>query len=188
MTAEQLITALGKRGIEISRRSLFNYRRSDPREVPDFGAVDDWVAFILKRQVYGPGRTQSPEQREAKERKAMNRNGRQQGRRNLANGDSDAEKFSLGAERKERILRLRLSNEMRRSKFEVLRQNTVTVSECVEALQRIKSVVGTDLLRLPASLSHELAYREPRHVREMLNVALRSALDRLARPETYLRF
>jgi flagellar biosynthesis/type III secretory pathway protein FliH len=187
MTAEQLITALGKRGIEISRKTLFTYRAADPGKAPaGFDAVDDWARFIRERQVYEPGRTQSTEKREAKERKAMNRNGRQRGRRNLANGDSDAEKFSLGAERKERILRLRLSNEMRRSKLEVLTRNTVTMAECEAALEGIKRRVSGELLRLPETLSHQLANREPRHVQELLTAALRSALDRLAGPETYL--
>jgi hypothetical protein len=76
MTATQLITALGSRGIEISRKTLFTYRKSDPRKAPaEFDAVDDWARFILERQIYEPGRTQAPEKREAKERRAMNRNG-----------------------------------------------------------------------------------------------------------------
>jgi hypothetical protein len=148
--------------------------------------VDDWVAFILKRQVYGPGRTQSPEQREAKERKAMNRNGRQQGRRNLANGDSDAEKLSLGAERKERILRLRLSNEMRRSKLQQLCESTITIGECEASMERLRAVVGGDLLKLPVSLCHQLAGRNPQYIQQLLTSALRSSLERLSRPENYL--
>jgi hypothetical protein len=130
MTAEQLITELGKRGVEVSRRSLFDYQKIDPGEAPaGFNDVSAWESFIRERQVYEPGRTQSTEKREAKERRAMSRDGRQPAKRKLGNGDSDAEKYSLSAERKERILRLRLSNEMRRSKLEVLRKNTVAVSE-----------------------------------------------------------
>src|SRR5258708_15534189 len=157
MTAAELIIVLGNLGIEISRRTLFTYQKSDPREAPaGFNDVSAWESFIRERQVYEPGRTQSTEKREAKERKPT-RNGRRQ-----ANGDSDAEKYSLGAERKERILRLQLSNEMRRSKLEVLRKNTVAVSECVEALEGIKRRVSGDLLKLPARLCRELAHREPR--------------------------
>jgi flagellar biosynthesis/type III secretory pathway protein FliH len=187
MTAEQLISALRKRGVEISRRSLFAYQKVDPREAPEFDAVDDWARFIRERQVYEAGRTQSTEKREAKERREMSRNGRQQAKRNLANGDSDAEKFSLGAERKERILRLRLSNQVRRSKLEVLSRNTVTMAECEQALEGIKRRVSGELLRLPETLSHQLAHREPRHVQELLTAALRSALDRLSRPEDYFK-
>jgi hypothetical protein len=87
MTAAELIIVLGSRGIEISRKTLFTYRAADPGKAPaKFDAVDDWARFILERQVYETGRTQSPEKREAKERKAMSWNGRQQARRNLANG------------------------------------------------------------------------------------------------------
>jgi hypothetical protein len=135
MTADELITALGKRGIEISRRSLFSYQKIDPREAPaGFNDVSAGESFIRERQVYEPGRTQSTEKRETKERRAKSRNGQQQARRNLGNGDSDAEKFCLGAERKERILRLRLANAVRRSKLEVLSRNTVTMAECEQAL------------------------------------------------------
>ena len=148
--------------------------------------MSGWESFIRKQQVYEAGRTDSPEMSETKERRAMSRDGRQRAKRKLVNGDSDAEKFSSAAERKERILRLRLSNEMRRSKLEVLRKNTVAVSECVEALEGIKRRVSGELLRLPETLSHQLAHREPRHVQELLTAALRSALDRLAGPETYL--
>ena len=186
MTAEQLITALRKRGVEISRRTLFAYRKADPREAPaGFNDVSAWESFIRERQVYEPGRTQSTEKREAKERRAMSRNGRQSAKRKLGNGDSDAEKFSLGAERKEGILRLQLSNQMRRSKLEVLSRNTVTMAECEQALEGIKRRVTGELLRLPETLSHQLAHREPRHVQEVLEVALRSSLERLSRPENY---
>ena len=116
----------------------------------------------------------------------MNRNGRPQARRNLPNGNSDAEKFSPAIERRERIIKLRLGNAVRRTSLEVLRQNTVTISECEEALQRIKSVAGIDLLRLPGSLCHDLAGRDPQHIQQLLDGALRSALERLNRPETYL--
>jgi phage terminase Nu1 subunit (DNA packaging protein) len=189
MTATELISQLGKRGVEISRKTLFTYRAADPGEAPaGFNDVSAWESFIRERQVYEPGRTQSTEKRrEAKERRPMSRNGRQQARRNLGNGDSDAEKYSLSAERKERILRLRLSNEMRRSKLEVLRQNTVAVSECVEALEGIKRRVSGELLRLPETLSHQLAHREPRHIQQLLDGALHSALERLSRPEDYFK-
>jgi hypothetical protein len=187
MTAAQLITALGKRGVKISRRSLFAYQKIDPREAPaGFNDVSGWESFIHKHQVYGAGRTDSPEMSETKERRAMSRNGRQQASKNLANGDSDAEKYSSAAERKERILRLRLSNEMRRSKLERLTRNTVTIVECEAAMERIRAAVSGEVLKLPASLCDQLAGRNPQHIQEMLNVALRSSLERLSLAKTYL--
>jgi hypothetical protein len=188
MTAAELISQLEKLGIEISRKTLFTYRATDPGEAPaGFNDVSAWESFIRERQVYEPGRTQSPEQREAKERRAMSRNGRQQAKRNLANGDSDAEKFSLGAERKERILRLQLSNQMRRSKLEVLRKNTVAVAECVEALEGIKRRVSDELLKLPASLCHELAGKDPAFIQTFLERAIQKSLEAFSRPEIYFK-
>ncbi len=183
MTADELITALGERGIEISRRSLFVYQKIDPREAPEFGDVDAWARFIRERQVYEPGRTQSPE---AKERRSMSRNGRQRVKRNQANGDSDPEKFSLSAERKERILRLRLSNQARRSKLQLLCASVITVRECGAIMERLRAVANADLLGVPVNLCHKLAHRDPEYIRQTLDGALRSVLDRLARPESYL--
>jgi hypothetical protein len=187
MTAIQLITALGNRGIEISRKTLFTYRAADPGKPPEgFDAVDDWARFILERRIYEPGRTQAPEKREAKERTAMNRHRRRQVSRSLPHGDSDAEEYSAAVERRERIIKLRLANEVRRSSLEQLRQSTITIAECVETLDGIKRVVGAALLRLPASLCHDLANREPRYIQQVLDAALRSSLERLIRLENYL--
>jgi hypothetical protein len=188
MTAEQLISQLEKLGIEISRKTLFTYRATDPGGAPaEFNDVSAWESFIREHQVYEAGRTDSPEMSETKELRAMSRNGRQQPSKNLANGDSDAEKYSLGAERKERILRLRLSNQMRRSKLEVLRQNTITVSECVEALEGIKRRVSDELLKLPASLCHELAGKDPAFIQTFLERAIQKSLEAFSRPEIYFK-
>ncbi len=174
MTAEQLITALGKRGIEISRKTLFTYRAADPGKAPaEFDAVGDWARFILERQIYEPGRTQAPEKREAKERRAMSRNGSE------PSADDQNGEYSAGAERKERILRLRLGNQVRRTSLERLRRNTVTTAECEATMDRIRAVVSVELLKLPASLCHELAGRDPQHIQQLLNTALRSSLERL---------
>jgi hypothetical protein len=101
-------------------------------------------------------------------------------------GDSDAEKFSPAIERRERIIKLRLANEVRRSSLEQLRQSTITIAECVENMDRIRAVVSAELLKLPASLCYELADRDPQHVQQLLNTALRSSLERLNRLENYL--
>jgi len=63
-------------------------------------------------------------------------------RRKIRNGEHA--EFSAGEERKQRIVRLGLSNEMRRSKLEVLRQNTVTVGECEKAMNRLRAAVGVE--------------------------------------------
>ena len=70
--------------------------------------------------------------------------------------------------------------------IERLRRNTVTTAECEASVDRIRAVVSADLLRLPTRLCHELAGKDPQHIQQLLEMALRLALDRLAGPETYL--
>jgi hypothetical protein len=82
--------------------------------------------------------------------------------------------------------KLRLANEVRRTSLEVLRQNTIAVSECEVTMDRIRAVVSAELLKLPASLCYELAGRDPQHFQQLLNTALRSSLERLNRLENYL--
>lgn len=53
-------------------------------------------------------------------------------------------------------------------------------------MNRIRAVVSAELLKLPGSLCHDLAGRDPQHIQKVLNAALRSALERLSRPENYL--
>ena len=75
---------------------------------------------------------------------------------------------------------------MRRSKLERLGQSVITIGECEAAMARIRAAVSGEILKLPAGLSRELAGRNPPFIQQVLNTALRSALDRLARPESYL--
>jgi hypothetical protein len=53
-------------------------------------------------------------------------------------------------------------------------------------MERIRAVVSADLLKLPASLCHELANREPQYIQQVLDAAFRSTLERVSQPETYL--
>lgn len=54
-------------------------------------------------------------------------------------------------------------------------------------MDRIRAVMSAELLRLPGSLCHDLANREPRYIQQVLDPAFRSSLERLSRPETYVR-
>jgi len=53
-------------------------------------------------------------------------------------------------------------------------------------MERIRAVVSADLLKLPVNLCHKLANCEPEHIQRVLDAALRSALERVSQPETYL--
>jgi hypothetical protein len=81
---------------------------------------------------------------------------------------------------------VRLANEERRSSLEQLRRNTITIAECEESMDRMRAVVSSEILRLPANLSGDLANREPQHIQQVLDAALISALARLSRLENYL--
>jgi hypothetical protein len=94
---------------------------------------------------------------------------------------------SAAVERRERIIKLRLVNQARRTSLVALRQNTITVAECEATMNRIRSVVSAKILRLLASLCQELAGRDPQHIQQVLSAALRSALERLNRPEIYFK-
>jgi hypothetical protein len=184
MTAAELISQLEKRGVEISRKTLFTYRAADPGKAPaGFDAVDDWARFILERQIYEPGRTQAPEKREAKERRAMSRNGTES-----SGEDQNGEyaEYSAAVERRERIIKLRLANEVRRTSLEQLSRSTITIAECVETMERIRAVVSGDLLGVPVNLCQRLAHRDPGFIQQVLEAALRSSLERLSRRENYL--
>jgi hypothetical protein len=133
--------------------------------------LESWIEFVGKIKNYSPERTR-PRDRNGSESSAGDQN--------------EHAEFSALAERRERILKLRLANEVRRSSLEQLRRRTIAIAECVESMDRIKRVVSDDLLRLPASLCHDLANHEPRYIQQALDAAFRSSLERLNRLENYL--
>jgi len=153
-------------------RTLYRYRRDYPDLVPKNFELESWREFIGTVRNYSADRTR-PRDRNGTEFSAEDQNG-------------EHAEFSAGEERKQRILRLRLGNQVRRSSLERLRESTVTVAECEAVMSRIRAAVSDEILKLPAGLSHELAGRNPPFIQQVLNTALRSALDRLARPESYL--
>jgi hypothetical protein len=166
------IAALSER-LAIPRRTLYRYRRDFPDQVPkSFDDLESWIEFIGRIKNYPSERTR-PGNQNGTESSPEDQNG-------------EHAEYSAAVERRERIIKLRLGNQARRTSLEVLRQNTITVAECEATMERLRAVVGPDLLRLPGSLCHELAGRDPQHIQQLLEVALRSALDRVSQPETYL--
>jgi hypothetical protein len=164
MTIAALSECLG-----IPGRTLYRYRKDYPDQAPkSFGDLESWIEFIGKIKNYPSERTR-PRDLSGTESSAKDQNG----------------EYSAAVERRERIFKLRLGNEVRRSSLEQLRQNMVTVSECEATVDRIKAAFGNELLRLPPGLCHKLANRDPQYIQQLLDAALRSALDRLAQPESY---
>jgi hypothetical protein len=68
--------------------------------------------------------------------------------------------------------------------LEEVRRSTVTIAESVENMNmdRIQAALSNELLKLPASLCHELANGEPQYIQQVLD----ATLGRLSQPETYL--
>ena len=161
MTLAALSECLG-----VPRRTLYRYRKDHPEQAPkSFNDLEAWIEFIGKIRNYSAERTR-PRDRNGTEPSAEDQNG-------------EYTEFSPGAERRERVIKLRLGNEVRRTSLERLRRNTVTTAECEATMDRIRAVVSVELLKLPASLCHELAGRDPQHIQQLLNTALRSSLERL---------
>jgi len=168
------IAALSER-LGIPTRTLYRYRRDYPDLAPkSFDELKSWIEFISKVRNYCAERTRP---------KDRNGNGTES---SAEDQNGEHAEFSAVAERKERILRLRFGNAVRRTSLQQLCQSTVTIAECEATMSRIRAVVSTEIPRLPGSLCHELANREPRHIQQLLNAALRSSLERLNRLENYL--
>jgi hypothetical protein len=62
----------------------------------------------------------------------------------------------------------------------------ITIAECEAIMERVRAVASADLVGVPVNLSHKLAHRDPEYIRQVLNAALRSSMERLSRPESYL--
>jgi hypothetical protein len=157
MTLAGLSECLG-----VPARTLYRWRRSFPNQVPKDFELESWREFIGKVRNYSADRTRP---------KDRNGNGTE------SSAEDQNGEYSAAVEGRERIIKLRLSNEARRTSLEVLRQNTITVSECEATMNRIRSVVSAELLKLPGNLSPKLANREPAYIQQVLDATLRSSLD-----------
>jgi hypothetical protein len=164
------IAALSER-LGLPPRTLYRYRRDYPEEAPKNFDLESWREFIGKVRNYSADRTR-PRDRNGTEPSAEDQN------------DEHAE-FSAGEERKQRILRLRLGNQVRRSSLERLNRNTVTMAECMESMSRIRAVVSGELLKLPENLAEALAGKDPAFIQVFLERAIQKSLEALSRPEIY---
>jgi hypothetical protein len=154
MTLAELSERLG-----IPTRTLYRYRRDFPDQVPKNFELESWREFIGKIKNYPAERTR-PADQNGTEAPAEDQN------------DEYAE-YSAGEERKQRILRLRLGNQVRRTSLERLNRNTVTMVECTQAMERIRAAVSGDLLGVPVNLCQKLTHRDPGFIQQVLETALR---------------
>ena len=148
----------------VPARTLYRYRRSFPNQVPKNFDLESWREFIGKVRNYSADRTRP---------KDRNGNGTES---SAEDKNGEHAEFSALAERRERILKLRLINAARRAVLERRIRSTVTLDECTQAMERIRAAFGNELLKLPASVSHELAGRNPEFIQQTLDAALRLAV------------
>jgi hypothetical protein len=100
----------------------YRYRKDHPDQAPkSFDDLERWTESIGRIKNYPSERTR-PRDQNGIESSAEDQN------------DQYAE-YSPAVERRERIFKLRLGNEMRRSKLEQLRRRTITIAECNETLE-----------------------------------------------------
>jgi hypothetical protein len=100
------------------------------------------------------------------------------------NGDTE---FSALAERKERIIRLRLGNDCRRAELAVLRRESIPVSECLESFAVVAARTRAELLEIPGSMAETLAGKDPVYIQLVLEKAIAKSLEALSRPEIYFK-
>jgi len=100
------------------------------------------------------------------------------------NGDTE---FSALAERKERIIRLRLGNDCRRAELAVLRRESIPVSECLESFAVVAARIRAELLEIPGSMAETLAGKDAVFVQLVLEKAIAKSLEALSKPEAYFK-
>lgn len=170
MTAESLAKSLG-----ISRALLFKYRKLYPGSPASFEDVEEWRLFVEKHKNYASDRTKP---RHLKEKPVSK----------PAEGDEATAPgvgFDAEDERRERIIKLRLHNEIERENLRLLRRETLTVKETQDTLAGIAATLKAELLELPGQIAESLAGRDVASIQSSLDTAIRKTLDRLAWPEGY---
>jgi hypothetical protein len=162
MTAADLSKRLG-----ISRRSLFLYRKDYQDRAPkDFNNLKEWQVFVASvrtRPTYLP--------------ELMSRR--------LKSGE-DWE-YNAQSERKERIIKLQLTNAIRDQQWKNLRCHTLRIAELVETMDVLTRAVSAEVLRIPGEVAQTLAGKEAPEIQTCLETVIHASLDRLSCQDLYLR-
>jgi hypothetical protein len=173
MTASELSQRIG-----VPRRTLFRYRRDHAERAPrSFDDIEGWLEFVLAIKSYPSDRTTPSDQKEAEPVVPSSAN-------SAKNGDGE---YSALAERKERIIRLRLGNDCRRAELAVLRRESIPVSECLESFAAIAARTRAELLEIPGAMAESLAGKDAVFIQLLLEKAIAKSLEALSRPEDYFK-
>jgi hypothetical protein len=169
MTASELSRRIG-----VPRRTLFRYRKDHAERAPrSFDDIEGWLEFVLAIKNYPSDRTTPSDQKEADPVPSS-----------AKNGDTE---FSAPAERKERIIRLRLGNDCRRAELAVLRRESIPVTECLESFAVVAARVRAELLELPGAFAERLSGKDAVFIQLLLEKAIAKSLEALSRPEDYFK-
>jgi hypothetical protein len=93
--------------------------------------------------------------------------------------------YSSAAERKERIIRLRLSNDCKRAELAVLRGESIPVSECLESFAVVAARTRAELLEIPGSMAEALSGKDAAFIEVAFEKSIHKSLEALSRPEIY---
>lgn len=171
MTAAELSKRLG-----ISRKTLFNYRNEYPDRAPkSFSSLEEWTAFVAGIKVYDSERTKPKV-----EPLTTGKNGKEP----AAQEDPD---YNAQAERKQRIIKLELSNQAAEEELKIRRRDSVPLKDALDTLSVIAATARAELLEIPGEVAEALAGKEAAEIQRSLEMVLRKALEKLSWPETFLR-
>jgi hypothetical protein len=163
MTVLELSKRLG-----ISRRTLYYYREKFPDRVPkDLDNLEQWTGFIAGVKVYDSERTEPKVG-------------------TITQADTDPE-FTAQAERKERIIKLRLINEVKREELRILRRDMIPREEAEQEISTIAITVRAELMEMPGEVAEVLAGKDAADIQCHLEEAVRKVLENLSRPELFLK-
>ena len=97
----------------------------------------------------------------------------------------EADSFTSAELRREKIIKLRLDNEIAREELRLIRRETLSQEECEAVLRQIKERVSAELAVMRAEVSTKLAGKNPAEVQQILEAETRKVLDNLSKPEVY---
>jgi transcriptional regulator with XRE-family HTH domain len=163
MTQAELAAAL-----KINRTTLWKLRRDYPGEPSKDASLEEWQAWVGRHLTY------DLERRRKSNPLATNQE-------DTENADS----FTSAELRRQKVIKLRLANEVAREELRLIRRETLSRRDCEATIERIRAVTAKALSEMSAAVSIQLAGKTATEVQAGLDSAVRKALDKLAQPETY---
>ena len=183
--------------IGIPWQTLCKYRRQHPEYAPkNWDDVEGWRTFVGNVKSYSSDQSQlngvkrprgRPTKRPAPTSDVLPPDEQRYDPGKPIDPNDDFYVFNAVAERKERILRLRLANEEKRQELLLLERATVPIKEAISTLAVIAATQRGEILEIPGAVAEPLAGKDAAFIQTYLETILRKVLDRLSWPETFLK-